>query len=604
MDPRSEGRAGDDPVDGTTRRGYLAAVAAGVAGSIAGCTGPNEIVDSPQVFGFQFPYVPENVHVGPWSSSDPAAFYSILFEAESYTTPGGERRLGDVIESVETDGDTATVAYADGYTWWSGDPVTARDAWIEERIGSYVSGDRSYEVERLDDSKLRYRFDRPLDRPLALSTAAGGAVRTRADRYEPWLDRLRDAGTDERRSEVVSELRTDSPDLETVADEGLGCGPFELVEVSINRLMLERYEDHPRADEVAVPRLWFPVVQSVSIENLVSKGWLDGGTGRLGDERGTPPGNLEQLARYPTDAGTKLVLDWRDPHLGRRPVRRAVLSVIPVDQVVDVTDWGDPTVRQTGLSAPAARRWLPDEVRERLHRYPVEADEETAAEYMREAGYSRDGNGDWRGPDGEQPSPQLATPVWSDFVSGAEVVASSLSQFGFDVTTDRLTNSNVYAAVSNHTHDITLWNFDGDPYSAYDVTSDGSTSIGYGVSDSGADAGSRGKPVEVSVPQQPGAVDAPASERRTVDLLETWRTIEGPSDRAATVDAIATFATWWNDALPDIYLGTTVDGLWGNTRDFEWPSYDAEPEYGTAGPAGQPVFHMLKHGAIRPVTEE
>ncbi|QLH78803.1 hypothetical protein HZS55_16565 [Halosimplex rubrum] len=604
MDPGSERGAGDGPVDGMTRRAYLAAVGAGAAGSVAGCTGPNEIVDSPQVFGFQFPYVPENVHVGPWSSSDPAAFYSMLFEAESYTAPGGERRLGDVVESVETDGDTATVAYADGYTWWSGDPVTARDAWIEERVGSFVGGDRSYEVERLDDRRLRYRFERPLDRPLALSTAVGGVVRTRADRYEPWLDRLREAGTDERRAEVVADLRTDSPGLETVADEGLGCGPYELVEVSINRLMLERYEDHPRADEVAVPRLWFPVVQSVSIENLIDKGWLDGGTGRLADERGTPPENLEQLARYPTDSGTKLVLDWRNAHLARRPVRRAVLSVVPVDQVVDVADWGEPTVRQTGLSAPAARRWLPDEVRDRLHRYPVEADEETAAEYMRAADYGRDGNGDWRGPDGEQPSLRIATPVWSDFVSGAEVVASSLSRFGFDVTTDRLTNSNAYSAVSNHSHDVTLWNFDGDPYSVYDVTSDGSTSIGYGISDPGADAGNRGKPVEVSVPQQPGAVDAPASERRTVDLLDTWRTIEGPSDREATVDAVTTFATWWNDALPDVYLGTAVDGLWGNTRDFEWPSYDSDPEYGTAGPAAQPVFHMLKHGAIRPATEE
>ncbi|WP_436928977.1 ABC transporter substrate-binding protein [Halosimplex halobium] len=604
MEPGSEGRAGDGPAGGLTRRAYLAALGAGAAGSLAGCTEPNEIVDSPRVFGFQFPYVPETVHVGPWSTSDPAAFYSILFEAESYTTPGGDRRLGDVVESVDIDGDTATVTYADGYTWWSGDPVTARDAWVEERIGSFVGGDGGYDVDLRDERTLRYRFERPLDRPLALAAATGGAVRTRADRYEPWLDRLREAGTDERRAEVVAELRTDSPGLETVADEGLGCGPYELVEVSINRLMLERYDDHPRADEVAVPRLWFPVVQSMSVENLIDKGWLDGGNGLLADQRGSPPANLEQLARYPTDSGTKLVLDWRDPHLGRRSVRRAVLSVVPVDQIVDVADWGDPIELQTGLSAPAARRWLPDEVRERLHRYPVEADEATAAEYMRAGGYSRDRNGDWRGPDGERPAIRIATPVWSDYVSATEVVASSLSRFGFDVETDRLTNSNVYSAVSNHTHDIVVWSFDGDPYSVYDVTGDGATAIGYGVDDPDAEAGSRGKPVEASVPRTPGAVDAPDGERRTVNLVDAWRTIEAPNDRETTVDAIATFATWWNDALPDIYLGNTVDGLWGNTRDFEWPAYDDDREYGTAGPGDQPVFHMLKHGAIRPATED
>ena len=606
MHPGVDGRGDDGSDGGVTRRRYLTglgALGAGLSASIAGCSEPNEIVDSPQVFGFQFPYAPENVHLGPWSTSNPNPFYAMLYEAKSYTTPGEGRRLGDVVESVDIDGATATVTYDDAFTWWSGDPVTARDDWIRERIQSFVV-DRPYEVRLVDDHRLRYEFDRPLDEPLARSTVASGAVRTRADRHEPYLELLREASTDDQRSQVIADIRSDSPGLEEVAEEGLGCGPYELVEVSINRLMLERYDDHPRAEEIAIPRLWFPVVQEVSIENLISKGWLDGGSGALAGQRGSPPDNLEQLASYRTTAGTKLVLDWRNDHLARRGVRRALLAALPLDDIVEIVDWGDPARRQTGLAEPSERQWLPEGIREQFHRYPVGADAETAAEYMRTAGYARDGNGDWRGPDDDRLSVRMATPVWDDFVSVTEVVSSTLSEFGVDVSVDRLTNLNIYNAVTGHTHDIALWTFDGTPYTIYDVTQDAATSVGLGVSDPDATDASQAKPVEVSIPQTPGAVDADESDRRTVNLVDTWREIERPSDRSVTVDAIATFATWWNDALPDIYLANYTDGLWGNTRDFQWPSHDRDTGFATAGPAGQPIFHMLKQGAIRPAGDQ
>ncbi|MFC7195385.1 hypothetical protein ACFQL4_13260 [Halosimplex aquaticum] len=287
-----------------TRRECLAALgAAGTVGSLAGCTEANDIVDSPEVFGYQFPYDSETTHVGPWSTSDPVGFYPLIYEARSYTAPPQDRQLGDVVESVETEGSTATVTYAEGFTWWSGDPVTARDTWVQEEIQSHVSSQSGPSVELVDEYTLRYEFERPLDRPLVLSEVASGAVRTPVAFYEPWLDRIRDAGTDERESTVIENLRTDSPGLETLADEGLGNGPYELTEVSINRLMLERYDDHPRAADVSIPRLWLPVVQEVSIENLIKKGWLDGGSGMLGNERGSPAANLEQIARYRTTSG-------------------------------------------------------------------------------------------------------------------------------------------------------------------------------------------------------------------------------------------------------------------------------------------------------------
>ncbi|WP_415381912.1 ABC transporter substrate-binding protein [Halosimplex sp. TS25] len=590
---------------GWTRREYLVALGAGGAvGSLAGCTETNDIVDSPEVFGYQFPYDSETTHVGPWSTSDPEGFYPLIYEARSYATPARDRQLGDVVESVDVDGSTATVSYAEGFTWWSGDPVTARDTWVHDEIQRHVSADPGPSVELADEYTLRYEFERPLDGPLVRSAVASGAVRTPIEFYEPWLNRLREATTDDREAEVIENLRTGSPGLETLADEGLGCGPYELTEVSINRLMLERYDDHPRADTISIPRLWLPVVQEVSIENLIKKGWLDGGSGMLDDEGGSPAGNLEQIARYRTTSGSKLVLDWRNDHLARRGVRRAVLAAIPLDDVAEVSNWGEPTELQTGLAAPAERRWLPESVRESLHEYPVAADAERAAEYMREAGYTRDENDVWRDEDDRRARFNIGTPVWDGFVSAGSMVESSLRRFGFDVSIDRVPNTRIYYEVSNHTYDVMLWSFDGRPHRAYDVTSDGATSIGYGVSDAATTTSSQGKPVEVAVPETPGDVDAPESDRRALNLVDAWRTIQRPTDREATVDAVSTIATWWNDALPDVYLGTEVTGLWGNTRDFEWPSHETGSEYGTAGPGGNPIFHMLKRGTIEPATSE
>jgi len=599
MKTGEDGRGDGFPGGRITRRAYLGALGAGgLLGSLAGCTEPNEIVDSPDVFGYQFPYDAETTHVGPWSTSDPSAFYPILFEAESYTTPGRERQLGDVVDSISVDGATATVSYAEGFSWWSGDPVTARDPWIQERIQSYVSTGSRPEVSLVDEYTLQYEFDRPLDRTLAVSRVTDGMVRTKAEFYDPWLDRLEDATSERRRREIITDLRNDSPNLQTVSDEGLGCGPYELVEVSINRLMFERYDDHPRADDLSIPRLWFPVVEQVSIENLVSKGWLDGGLGLLRNERGSPPDHLEQLASYRTNSGTKLVLDWRNKHLARTGVRRAILSILPVDDIVDVTNWGEPTVRQNGLAVPAERRWLTSSFLEALHEYPVGADEERATAYMEAAGYTRDGREDWYGPDGARARVRVGTPVWDAFVSASSVVSSSLDQFGFDVTTDRIPNTKLHYEVTNHTYDVMLWPFDGNPFTVYDVTSDAAASIGYGVTDPATARSSQGKPIAVRVPETPGAVDAPESDRRRVNLVETWRTIEGPSDHETTVDAIRTFATWWNDALPDLYLGSATDGVWGNTRDFTWPAPETGSRYGTAGADGNPIFHMLKHGSV------
>lgn len=592
---------GDDvgaggPSRGPTRRRVLAGLGAAAAGSLAGCAGGGETVaHASDVFGYPFPYATENVQLNPWlSGSYPWDGYTMFFEVQSVRAPGSARQLGDVVADLAIDGRHATVEYSDEYTWWNGEPVTARDQWVFERIQSAVGdGDRPA-VELADEYTLVYEFDRALDEPLVKDHVVGGAINTPAWRFGQWVDRLEGATTDAAREAVVEDLRNDTVPLDEAMEEGIGCGPYELSEVAINRLMLERFADHPRADELAIPRLWFPVAGAVSTEGLIATGRVDGGGGLLDRKRGSKPDFLEQLSEFPTTSTTKLAISWQHPHLARRGVRRAVLATIPVDQVVTEGEFGEPTATQTGMASPADRRWLDADTRDDLREYPIEADPTLGAEFMREAGYTRE-DGTWYGPDGESVQLRLRSPTWNDWRTSARYVDQALRNFGFDVDFTGIPDVRLVSDVESRNYDLMLWAGAGRPFDVYDVTATSPTTLGYGVSDPATERTDYGKPVSVSVPRADG------DGSRSVNLVELWRRLSGQSDRATTADAIATFARWWNHALPDVYLATGRSGTWGNTRDFEWTG-DGET-YRTAGPENRAVFHALKRGAVRPAGE-
>lgn len=582
----------DDGSRDPTRRRVLASVGAAAAGALAGCAGGgDDVAHASDTFGYAFPYATENVQLNPWlSGSYPWNVYTLLFEPLSVRAPGGSRQLGDVVADLTVDGRRATVEYSDEFTWWNGEPVTARDQWVSERIQAVVGDADRPSVELADEYTLVYEFERPRDEAIVKDHVVGGTVNTPAWRFGEWVDRLEDASTDAAREDVVADLREDTVPPEAAMEMGMGCGPYELTEVSINRLMLERFSNHPRADVLEIPRVWLPVAGAVTTEGLITSGRVDGGHGLLDRQQGSTPDSHEQLAEFPTSSTTKLSFAWHNSHVARRGVRRAILSTIPVDEVVAEGGFGEPSVAQTGLAIPADRRWLDTATRDDLREYPIGADPDRGAEYMREAGYTRE-DGTWRGPDGEAVSLRLRSPSWDDWRNAARYVDQALSDFGFDVDFTGIPDVRLVTDVDSRNYDVMLWAGVGRPFDVYDVTRTSASTLGYGVTDPATDRTDHGKPVEVTVP-------GPDGDRRLVNLVELWHRLAGQSDRETTADAIATFARWWNDALPDAQIATGVSGTWGNTRDFEWPA-DADA-YRVAGPENRTAIHALTHGRVRP----
>jgi peptide/nickel transport system substrate-binding protein len=581
--------AGVGSDDSVTRRRLLAACASGVAlGSLAGCTeggdGDGGIVDSSSVFGHGFPSLPQQTQLNPWAGNYPHNLYTLLFEPTTISTPREGHRRSDLLERITINGTTVTVEYSDEFTWWNGEPVTARDRWVGHRINSYVAG-KTPNATLVDEYTLQYELDRPLNRQVVLFRVVSDVLNTAAGLFEPWLERLEGATTQSARKDVIKRLHGWELSLDEANEKGFGCGPYEFSEVSSNRLILEQYDEHPRADDISIPRLWFPVSQGLRSGEFLGQGDLDGGRGVLAEKKVETPQHIEQLARYPTVGGTKLVLNWRNDHLANRQVRRALLCALPIDTIVSSAGWGKPPTFQTGMTRPSARHWLDETVQNQFRQYPIEADTEQAETLMRDAGYALH-NGHWRGADGTVTF-RLRTPLWSAWASSAQIIEQSLNSFGFDVSALQTPDASFRAVAQRKEYDLLLWWTTGRPYIAYDVTDTKPATLGYGLSDSSIKTAPQGKPVRPSI-QTP-------DEKRTIDLLKQWRRIESGSEREIRA-ATSLFARWWNHDLPDILLATKYSGVWGNTRDFAWPSDDKI--YQISGPANRPEYHLLRTGMV------
>lgn len=663
--------------------GGAAALSASLGGCVGGLTDNASITDSTSVFGVAFPYLPAATQLNPWAEGYPWGMDSLFFEQRVVSTPDGRRRPAGPVESVEIDGSRVRVTYDDTYTWWNGEPVTARDRWIGERIQSVVDraaaertstddaattgrtvggtttgtgvgatgtevgadgteigseavnngstpggsggvagprrtasdgagarpergptraerGARS--VELLDEYTLAYDLPRPLGRQLVLSRVVSGTHNTPAWLFADWLDRLTGAESAAERESVVGDLRGWTLSLSDAMEQGAGCGPYELSEVSPNRLLLERFDGHPRAGDLAVPRVWLPVAMQNKRAQLLGDGSIDGGRGMLGEGGAASPDFIEQVARYRAASGAKIVLNWHNDHLARANVRRALACALPLDGLASAGDWGDPAALQTGLTRPSEQRWLDGGLGERLHEYPVGAAPDRAAEYLRAAGYTRDGGGRWRGPGGDRLELRVQTPTWTTWLIGVRLLARSLDSFGIGVDVRQIPDASFRAVVGNGGFDLLPWWTGGVPYEAYDVTRTDFSALGHGVTDPDATESQYGKPIRPAVPTTPGDVDAGPGARETVNLLEQWRRIRRPSSEAVTADAVTTIARWYNDALPDIDLATGTVGVWGNTRDFTWP--EGASRYRATGPDGRPAIRLLGTGAIGPATGE
>jgi ABC-type transport system substrate-binding protein len=357
---------------------------------------------------------------------DPMVSYSPTEEAFRYELADG----APFMEGCELH-----VPLKEGYTWWDGTPVTARDRVVLGSIVPYFCCGGPEEVPWESQLVEEYEFMEvkvgQFNEAFASINMLQG-IRAKADYWKPFLERLEDASTDDAVQNVVKEIRDKQVTMDEVIQEGLGYGLWKPVEYTTSTLTLEKYEDHPNAEKTDVERWqWRVIPTEQSFIQAFKQDTLDYGSTEYRTNVQNPPEAIEEVVSYPGRQGRKVGLSWRNRHFARRPVRRAINYVMDLEGLASVVGNVTPVTQQTaGMPDSLVEKWLGTDFLDRLIDYGTQSRPEKAAEVMRAGGYERR-NGVWTDEDGDrmQGLRFIATSD-SDSALLGDTISGQLADFG------------------------------------------------------------------------------------------------------------------------------------------------------------------------------
>jgi ABC-type transport system substrate-binding protein len=333
------------------------------------------------------------------------------------------------------EGCTLHVELEDDFTWWDGTDVTARDRAIPHSLIPYFCCGGPDEVPWVSEFVSTYEFKEEKIGKLSQTFAEVNMMSPlpgKADQWEPYIERLEDATTDTETQNIVQEIRNLHVSIDDAIEEGLGYGLWKPVEYTSSKLVLEKHDEHPYADRTNVERWeWRVVPTTQSFVQAFKRDRFDYGSSLYENNVQQVPENIEEVISYPSRFGLKMGLNWRNKHLARRPVRRAINYLLDLNDLASIAGNVSPLTQQTaGTPDSFASEWLGEAFLEEIISYGPEGRPEKAAQVMREAGYEKRG-GVWTDPDGEQMTGLrfVATSSGDNALVG-DTISGILSDFG------------------------------------------------------------------------------------------------------------------------------------------------------------------------------
>jgi len=438
----------DRPVASQKRRRVLqAAGLVGVSG-LAGCfgngdDGPSEDEELPDPSETEFvdtefvtPTVvpPQNVQFNPYNDSNFSWRASlVLFDDFVYQEKlNNTFQPGVVTDWTVTETDV-TLEIREGMTWHNGTDITAEDVVRKLKIELYDGSNLGNFVDletiaATDDHTVEMEFEQALGEDMLLNFLMEITLDTPAEHYQDFLEDFEDGGDGENADgETLGEFTIEDP---------IGSGPFAFEQTVEQELHLERFEDHPDADNINFSGYHFR--------------FLDTNEGRwqeieAGEIHGlhtvfTPPHIVEgfpgHVREYLLDSnfGMGILWDHDHKHFGQREVRQAIAHVI--DRETVASNAGPNT--EAPVNTPSgilgnhdgtADEWLGDHA-DGFNQYEVDTDR--AAELLESAGFERE-DGTWVDEDGDVLEfPVKAPSGYSDWVDAIQTFNDALNDFGIE----------------------------------------------------------------------------------------------------------------------------------------------------------------------------
>jgi peptide/nickel transport system substrate-binding protein len=469
-------------------------------------------------------------------------------------------------ESFTEDGVTLTVNLRKGVVWSDGEPFTSKDVvstFMLEFVNNATVWRYLTKVEAPDDFTVvfTWREASPILKQMALDVLIRAPYHLYgkwADQAAPLVEKLGPGGTlDEATTAERQAIREDLFTFKPAVTEIVGTGPYTMGGVTTSEMLLTKNPnfwavENVHFDEFVIMRY---VGQEAYITGAVS-GVYDG------EQHGMPPDVFEELQKAQPDmavmwsrAGSQPAIDF---NLSRYPmdnvlIRKAIILALDRETVLPITEPGTfpPDYLVTGMVPSFRDRFMSPEFLATLEDYSYNPDK--AAEYLTEAGWTKEADGFWHDENGALVELEIASMnSWPIFFMGGDAFAQQLTAFGLKTTFKPMELSAYWQYLDNAEHMIAM-DFRGGadfatPWGAYrNLYISGN--IRLGLLDPRAPAGT---PYELTYTLASG---------EEVDVLATIDELFYTFDEAKQRELIEILARVTNEFVPFVAMGEKAEPI-------------------------------------------
>ncbi|WP_330633399.1 ABC transporter substrate-binding protein [Halocatena halophila] len=587
------------------RRAFLGTSAGLVVTGFAGClnnqqnqgTSSGGSGDGETQLDFVGGRAPTEIQFNRWNQSNFGHTYSTLFWTGLATAYSDGTIKSDFLEDISVDGNQLTVTFPQDWTYWNGKDLTAKDYYIGVEIDRLQDPEASnYENHELvDEYTVTHTFKEAVTPTLMRASLIDMGVNTPRWIFEEYLTRYQDASGEDERESITEELLKKTISMETFVEEGLGNGLYEVESFSASETIVSKFEDHPYADRTDVDKCRIVPVGDTT-DQLATSDKLDMTLFGYIKDSAQYPGNIENLMELQWFRTQKFILNWTNEHLGKRPVRRALVSALDLEAItqsaVDAAYTAEPTQVQTGLRSSIHDKYLGEEFVDSLISYPVAGDSKTATEYMEQADYAKE-NGTWTSPDGTTMSLTILTRDNAGQAEPSKVLRDQLQQFGIETEVNAV-GDNYYTKLQEYEFDLGwVWHVAKALWHPTAYFSNDFYGVLAGDPDSGNETGPTGVPFETTIPNTVGDKQV-SGGGTTIKPAELMNQLPVSTSKEQVTERTKTLVQWFNYDLPAIVYMQENSGYWGDVANFSFPDGSGEKKMD----ANNPGQHAWMRGWI------
>jgi len=400
---------------------------------------------------------PPGYHGNRFAPGGVGAAWWWVFEPLFHFLPGPRELFLVLAESYEETEDALTVKLRQDAFWHDGTPFTSKDVWSSLYL-RYLQGATVWKfldtIETPDDYTVVFKWKEPA--LFAKELIASELIAAPYHIYGKWADQVPDAmGDEEAEKKIMEDLATFRPELP------IGTGPFKVTTVTASEMILDKFPQHPKAENIHFERVRVtPWSSNEVVWAFLIAGELDA----------AHPASLKDVADQILAKQPKMSLalptDWAEFsilfNMRRKPfdelnVRKAIAHAIDRKQLREVTYFFAGPVEDYahGVLKSFEDKWLSKEFLDKLTLYDYDPSKSEAL--LTEIGYKRGPDGIWETPEGVDFTIEVNAPArYSDWVLACENVATQLTDFGIPTECRPIDNPVYWPALTAGEYDIAI----------------------------------------------------------------------------------------------------------------------------------------------------